>query len=228
MTMSKKAALHVSLIIIVLYWFYELFVVKHSGNLSGSFSDFAIRIALNKSIQLAVIILLLRIEKVNWHEMGFTSNNLRKQFFFGILFGFIMFLLFNLGLSNVLNSVFPKPAGSGSILAFFSDPQNLYIWLAIGILGGGLAEEVMRIFMLTRFQTRFGKAGLYFALVCSSFVFGMGHLYQGMGTAISTGISGLILGGMYIRRRSAIELITTHAFNDVLAILGAFQMAGHH
>ena len=56
-------------------------------------------------------------------------------------------------------------------------------------------------------------------------VFGIGHLYQGVGTAISVGLSGLVLGAIYIKRRSAIEVITIHAFSDILAILGAYKLA---
>ena len=228
MNISKRTAVHLSLSIIVFYWLYELFVIKQSGIPDSNFSDLVVRIVINKVIHLAVIVLLLKIEKDGWHDMGFRLKNWRKQFLIGILLGFTMFLLLNIGLTSILNSIFPMQATSGSFLTYFSEPRNLYIWLAIGIFGGGVVEEVMRIFMLTRFQKRFGQAGLYFALVCSSFLFGAGHLYQGTGSAISTGISGLISGCIFIRRNSAIEIITIHAFSDVLAILMAYQLASHH
>ena len=86
--------------------------------------------------------------------------------------------------------------------------------------------ELMRIFVLTQSEKAFGKAGLYGALIFSSIIFGMGHLYQDTGSAISTGISGLILGMIFIRR-SAVEVIATHAFSDVLSILAAFELAGN-
>lgn len=227
MKVSKKTALHLSLFIIVVYWLYELFVVNHNGILPNNFSDFIIRVSLIKVIHLVVIILLLKLEGDGFHEMGFSTNNWKKQLLFGLLMGLILFLLVNVGLTSVLNSLFPKSGSSGNILKYFSESRNLVLWLAIGIFGGGVVEEVNRIFVLTRFQKRFGKAGLYFALMCSSLVFGIGHLYQGTGAAISTGVSGLILGSIYIRRNSAIELITIHAFSDVLAILGAYLLAGY-
>jgi hypothetical protein len=37
-----------------------------------------------------------------------------------------------------------------------------------------------------------------------------------------------LLGVFYIKRKSAIEVITIHAFSDVLAILGAYQMYANH
>jgi membrane protease YdiL (CAAX protease family) len=227
MLIQKRVALHLSLSIILLYWLYQLFVAKHGGILSSNFRDFVIKVAFTKLLHLTVIVLLLRIEKEGWHGMGFRLNNWKKQIAIGILLGLIMFLFISIGLTTALNTIFGKPAASESILKYFSDPRNLYTWLAIGVLGGGVVEEVMRIFILTRFEKRFNKAGLYFALVCSSIIFGMGHLYQGTGSAISTGIYGLILGGVYIKRRSAIELITIHAFSDILAIFMAYQLASH-
>lgn len=85
----------------------------------------------------------------------------------------------------------------------------------------------MRVFVLTRFEKSFGITGLYVALVISSVLFGLSHLYQRMGTAITTGISGFVFGIIFIHRRSATEIITVHAFSDVLSILAAYQLAGH-
>ncbi len=228
MTISQKTALHFSLAIIVIFWLYQLFLAIIHKSLPSNFYEFAVRIAITKSIHLVVIVLLLKLEGAGWQEMGITLKNWKKQLLIGLLWGFILFLLFNIGLNNVLSNVFPKPATSVSILDYFNETWNLYVWLAIGIFGGGFVEELMRIFMLTRFQKKFGQLGLYIALACSSLVFGLGHLYQGTGTAISTGISGLVFGVFYIKRKSAIEVITIHAFSDVLAILGAYLLSDNH
>ena len=56
-------------------------------------------------------------------------------------------------------------------------------------------------------------------------MFGFGHLYQGLGTALSTTASGLVFSLVYLRRRSALEPIVAHAFSDVLAMLGATLIA---
>ena len=56
-------------------------------------------------------------------------------------------------------------------------------------------------------------------------MFGLGHLYQGLGTAISTAVSGLVFALVYLRRRSALEPVIAHAFSDVLAMLAATMLA---
>ena len=43
--------------------------------------------------------------------------------------------------------------------------------------------------------------------------------------ASSTAVSGLVFSLAYLRRRSSLEPVTTHAFSDVLAMLGATMLA---
>ena len=120
----------------------------------------------------------------------------------------------------------PRSAASGpSILTFFKEPRNLLAWLPIGIFGGGVVEELQRIFIFTRFEKWLGRPGLILGIGLSSVMFGLGHLYQGLGIAISTAVSGVIFSLVYLRRRSALEPITAHAFSDVLAMLGAMLQA---
>jgi membrane protease YdiL (CAAX protease family) len=228
MDIRKQIALYLSLSVIVIYWFYQWFTADTHAILPANFSEFAGRIALIKLIHMTAIFLLLRIEGAGWHELGISRTDWKKHVLRGLLYGLILFVLLNVGLNNVLGGLFPKPAGQVNILMYFNEPQNLVIWLVIGVLGGGVVEELVRIFILTRFEKGLRAPGLYAALICSSAIFGVGHLYQGTGTAISTGISGLIMGGIYIRRRSALEVMTIHAFSDVLAILAASQLATRH
>ena len=110
-------------------------------------------------------------------------------------------------------------------MSFFKEPTNLLAWIPIGIFGGGVVEELQRIFIFTRFEKWLGRPGLILGIVLSSVMFGLGHRYQGLGIAIGTGISGGLLALLYLRRRSAIEPITAHAFSDVLAMLGATMLA---
>jgi len=70
--------------------------------------------------------------------------------------------------------------------------------------------------------------GLVLGLILSSLMFGMGHLYQGVGIALGTALSGAALALLYLRRRSAIEPIAAHAISDVFAVLAATFLAHPH
>jgi uncharacterized protein len=226
MRLSKRSALGVSLGVIVLSWGYQL-VSRHSSvTLPAGFGELVLRIVRNKLIVLAAILLLLRLEGEGLGALGVRRHAWAKHLGVGLAIGLAMFVCLNVLLDSVLNSWIPRPPASGpTILSFFKEPRNLLVWLPIGILGGGVVEELQRIFVLTRFENWLGRPGLVLGVVLSSAMFGFGHLYQGLGTAVSTAVSGAVFSLVYLRRRSAVEPIAAHAFSDVLAMLGAMMLA---
>jgi membrane protease YdiL (CAAX protease family) len=227
MTVSKRTALGISLGAIALYWIYQIAWQRPDAPLPAHFSELVWRIVRNKIIVLIVIFLLLRLEGERFHALGLSGQKWPRHLGVGLLFGLIMFLALNVALSSVMASLLPRSAAHGpSILTFFKEPANLVAWLPIGIFGGGVVEELQRIFIFTRFEKWLGRPGLILGIVLSSVMFGFGHLYQGLGIAISTAVSGALLALVYLRWRSALEPITAHALSDVLAMLGAVRLAG--
>jgi uncharacterized protein len=226
MRLSKRSALGVSLGVIVLYWGYQI-LSRHPGSpLPAQFSELVLRIVRNKLITLAAVVLLLRLEGEGVDGLGVRRDEWKKHLGVGLAIGFVMFIGLNVALDSLLNSLIPRPPASGpTILSFFKEPRNLLVWLPIGLFGGGVVEELQRIFVLTRFERWLGRPGLVLGVVMSSAMFGFGHLYQGLGTAVSTAVSGAVFSLVYLRRRSALEPITAHAFSDVLAMLGAMMLA---
>lgn len=226
--MTKHSALNLSVILIIAYWLYQVLISSSSSGvqLPNEFSDFALRVGITKVSHITIISLLVWMSHEPWSQLGFTTTNLKKQLSYGLVMGLVLMLLLNIGLNSLLVSVFPKSVSSIGIMNYFTNTDYLFLWLLIGIAGGGFTEELMRIFMLTRFENKFGLAGLYTALIVSSLLFGLGHLYQGTGAAISTGISGFVMGLIYMRRQKAWEIIIIHSFSDVLSILVAFYLNG--
>jgi len=185
------------------------------------------RIVRNKIIILVALFLLLRLEGEGFKGLGLSGQDWPKHLAFGLFFGLIMFVALNVVLGSAMNSLLPRPVASGpSIFIFFKEPRNLLAWLPIGIFGGGVVEELQRIFIFTRFEKWLGRPGLILGIVLSSVMFGLGHRYQGLGIAISTAVSGVLFALVYLRRRSALEPITAHAISDVLAMVGATMQAG--
>jgi len=226
MTVSKRTSLDISLGAIVLYWIYQIVSQRPDAPLPAHFSNLVWRIACTKIIVLTVLFLLLRLEGEGFKALGLSARDWPKHLGVGLLFGLVMFVALNVALGSVMNSLLPRTATSGpSILAFFKEPRNLLAWLPIGIFGGGVVEELERIFIFTRFEKWLGRPGLILGIVLSSAMFGLGHRYQGLGIAISTAVSGVLFALVYLRRRSALEPITAHAFSDVLAMVGATMQA---
>jgi membrane protease YdiL (CAAX protease family) len=86
------------------------------------------------------------------------------------------------------------------------------------IVAGGVREELQRAFLLHRFEEWLGGAPL--GLVVTSVAFGAGHFDpQGADAAITTGLLGACWGVVYLRRRSAVAPIVSHAGFDLLEIV---------
>jgi len=186
MTLSRRSALGVSLSVIVLYWFYQIVLQHSSSPLPAQFSELVLRIVRNKLIVLAALVLPLRLEGEGFDGLGVSRHEWSKHLGVGLAIGFVMFIGLNVALDSMLNSLIPRPPVSGpTITSFFEEPGNLLVWLLIGIFGGGVVEELQRIFVLTRLEKWLGRPGLILGVVLSSAMFGFGHLYQGLGTAVS-------------------------------------------
>ncbi len=227
MPLSKRNALAVSIGAILLYYLYNIISERTAPVLPEHFGELVLLIVRNKLIMFAALYLLLRLEGEGFEALGVRRAGWPRHVGIGLGIGVLMFLGLNVALDSVLNSIIPRAPSTGpSIMSFFADPWHLVAWLPIGIFGGGVVEELQRIFVITRFEKWLGRPGLILGVTLSSAMFGLGHRYQGVGTALSTAVSGLVFAGVYLRRRSALEPITAHAFSDVIAIIGVTLTKG--
>ena len=84
----------------------------------------------------------------------------------------------------------------------------------VAIVAGGIREELQRAFLLQRFERHLGGASM--GVVVLSTAFGLGHALQGWDAAIATGALGAFWAVVYLRRRSSIAPIVSHAgFNSI-------------
>ena len=97
---------------------------------------------------------------------------------------------------------------------------NLWMFLAVVILAGGVREELQRAFLLHRFRGDLGQP--WMGLFITSLAFGMGHTLQGNDAAIITGTLGAIWGAMYLMRGSALAGVVSHALFNSSEVLRAF------
>jgi membrane protease YdiL (CAAX protease family) len=84
----------------------------------------------------------------------------------------------------------------------------------VAIFAGGVREELQRAFLLRRFERHLGGGAA--GVVILSLLFGLGHLLQGWDAAIATGALGAFWAVMYLRRRSSVAPLVSHAgFNSL-------------
>jgi uncharacterized protein len=112
------------------------------------------------------------------------------------------------------------------------EPAELYdTWWRIPVLllvafANGWAEEVIVVgFLITRLrQLRVSPAA---AVIASSVLRGLYHLYQGFGAGLGNLAMGLVFGYVYMRTGRLWPLIVAHGIIDAVAFVGYALAAGH-
>jgi membrane protease YdiL (CAAX protease family) len=102
-------------------------------------------------------------------------------------------------------------------------PRDIVFFALIVIIAGGIREEVQRAFILRRFEQSLGGPAV--GVILSSITFGAGHLVQGADAAIATGLLGAFWGVTYLRRRSVVAPVVSHAAFDLMQIV-VFLLTG--
>jgi membrane protease YdiL (CAAX protease family) len=95
-------------------------------------------------------------------------------------------------------------------------PRDASLFALVAVVAGGIREEVQRAFLLHRFETWLGGGAA--GVIVTSAAFGAGHLLQGVDAAIATGLLGAFWGIVYLRRRSVVAPLVSHAGFDLLQI----------
>lgn len=221
-----RTVLFISAGIIVLVWIYKLirnvFYLERILHTFESWPQLFLEASVASVLTIFTVTLLLRLAEERYRAIGFEGSAVIKQLRNGFLFGVSIFFLDILVLDPVLDALLPQNSPQGiEMSSLFKDIRFLPVFLFIGLFKGGFSEELWRIFTLTRFEKIFGKSGLILALLLSSAMFGVGHLYQGIGGMISVGTIGFLYALVYLRKRRALEAVTAHAaFNSIQIILG--------
>jgi membrane protease YdiL (CAAX protease family) len=103
---------------------------------------------------------------------------------------------------------------------------NFVILLAIGWGVGGFLEELtFRGFVVGRLRWLLGSgtAATWAAVLVAAVTFGVAHAYQGISGMIATGLTGLIVGALYVLHRFNVwYVIFTHGFINTAGILAIY------
>jgi membrane protease YdiL (CAAX protease family) len=87
----------------------------------------------------------------------------------------------------------------------------------VAVVAGAIREELQRAFLVDRFERHIGP--VWIGVVVLSVLFGVGHLLQGVDAAIATGLLGACWAVIYVRRRSVVMPLVSHALFNSLEIV---------
>ena len=96
-------------------------------------------------------------------------------------------------------------------------PAQAAVFAVVAIFAGGVREELQRAFLLRRFEQHLGGAGA--GVVILSIGFGLGHIVQGWDAVVTTSLLGAFWAVVYLRRRSTVAPLVSHAGFNALEVL---------
>jgi membrane protease YdiL (CAAX protease family) len=95
--------------------------------------------------------------------------------------------------------------------------SDAIIFAIVVMIAGGVREEVQRGFVVHRFEGYLG-GGLIGVLIYG-LMFGLGHFEQGWDASVITACLGILWGLVYLRRRSVIAPMVSHAGFNLAQLL---------
>jgi uncharacterized protein len=190
-------------------------VTLDSSQISLQF--FALSALIDTALVAILIRTFLRLSGETSRAVFLGNRSVRTEVVRGLLMLPVLWVVVVM-LVFLLNVAFPSlhnvPENPYGI--YMDTPFRSGVFIVVVIVAGGVREELQRAFILHRFE-RLG--GAYTGLALFSVAFGLMHLPQGVDVAIAVGLLGVIWGLIYIRRRSIIAPMVSHATFDVVQVL---------
>jgi membrane protease YdiL (CAAX protease family) len=209
-------------IIITVLTTFGMKPVAAGGQLSPAFV-FTLTL-IDTLLLVGLIFFFLRAHHESARDVFFAARPHRREVLFGIALIPASFALV-IGTLLILQLVVPglRNVPHNPLQDLAHTPGDAVMFAVVVMIAGGLREEVQRAFVLRRFEQYLGGGTL--GLVAFSAIFGLGHLPQGHDVAIATAILGAFWGAVYLRRRSILAPMVSHAgFN--LAQVVKFVVVG--
>ncbi len=164
---------------------------------------------------LALIVLFLRTHRERVRDVMLGSRPILREVQLGIPLTVGAFVLAIAALA-VLRLTVPSlhNVEENPLQALIHGRRDALLFALVVVIAGGVREEIQRAFILHRFDVWLG--GRTVGLLVSSAAFGLGHVLQGRDVIVTTALLGCYWGVVYLRRRSVVAPMVSHAgFNLV-------------
>jgi membrane protease YdiL (CAAX protease family) len=225
--MRARAFLYLSILLIVAYWVFsaaKLLSAAGQPYFPDSVRVLALYAGVRAVVVLALVWSLLRGGGERLAGLGLGARAVKLALVRGLLLAVGIFVLEH-AVANGVRALLGGGMGTApAVVALFRDPREAPYWVFAAVVGGGFTEELQRAFVLTRFERAFGKLGLTVALLVDSASFGVGHLYQGPSAAVTTALTGLLFGLVFLQRRRVADAMVAHAGFDLIGVAAAYAL----
>lgn len=165
----------------------------------------------------------ITIQRANGGAVWLQPGSRAGVFLEGLVAGMLIVIMLPAVLALRSEKIRVKAGKAAKKLAFIlpSTGEERQWWWLVCITAGICEEVVYRGFLLHYFHVVPFHFSLTSALVVSSVIFGIGHIYQGIAGAVQTIVIGFVLGVLLALTGNLLLPIVVHALMDlrVLAML---------
>ena len=170
------------------------------------------------ALLIALMVTLTRARGERAAALWLGERPVAREAFAGLLLVPVVFVLVVV-LLNVLRVAAPwlHNVETNPLEQLAATPEQAALFAVVAILAGGVREELQRAFLLQRFERHLGGATV--GVIVLSIGFGLGHIVQGWDAVVTTGALGMFWALLYLRRRSAIAPLISHAGFNSLEVL---------
>lgn len=198
-------------------------ILGYVGSRGGEVDEPALRsvlpylIAVNHAVVFGVLLWVLRREGRTLADIGWTAagRGIGREVLLGALLGVALYLVKEL----VFDSIRAILAGSRptftTLFRFGWDPAELPL-LAVATTFIAVEESVYRGYGLRPLTDRWGTAA---GLAVMAVLFGLLHWGNGALAIVFTGTIGVVMGGVFLRRRTLTAVVVAHALYNAMVLL---------
>jgi membrane protease YdiL (CAAX protease family) len=167
---------------------------------------------------IGLMVMLTRARGERATDLWLGNRPVAREALVGLLLIPAVFLLVVV-LLNVLRIAAPwlHNVETNPLEQLAATPGQAAVFAVVAILAGGVREELQRAFLLQRFERHLGGATV--GVIVLSAGFGLGHVVQGWDAVVTTGVLGAFWAVLYLRRRSTIAPVVSHAGFNSLEVL---------
>jgi hypothetical protein len=173
---------------------------------------------------LPLILILLRIRGERLSTIGFTRpQNFWQLVLIGVVAGVLMELFAVYITTPLISNFFGKEPDYSELKEIRGNMMLLFLFLGLSWTLAAFGEEIcFRGFLMKRIAQVFGEGRTAWvaALLLSSVLFGWGHTEQGVSGWIQEGLSGFILGILFLcSKQNLVVPIVAHGVSNTLAFV---------
>ncbi|HET7845518.1 MAG TPA: type II CAAX endopeptidase family protein [Xanthomonadales bacterium] len=171
-----------------------------------------------------LIALALRVRREPWSLIGwFRPTHWGRAVAIGVLAGVAMEMLAVCVTTPLISGWFGVEPDYSGFRSIEGNAAHLLLFLALSWTIAAFGEEIcFRGFLMQRLARVFGGSrGAWIAsLVASSVLFGWGHTEQGVSGWIQEGLSGLLLGVLFLATRRCLAVpVVAHGVSNTVAFV---------